>query len=115
MTTKAAVDPLIQKPYLMELARTYLGATPPRTPLRFATVRRLEGLPPRAGPGRLGQTLLDNSVHLCGALGSADVVVTLEAWPDMIHAFPLFHDQLAAGRRALARAGEFIRAWQSHG
>jgi monoterpene epsilon-lactone hydrolase len=115
MTTKAAVDPLIQKPYLMELAKAYLGAAPPRTPLASPLFADLEGLPPVLIQVGSAETLLDDSVQLCGALGSADVVVTLEVWPDMIHAFPLFHEQLAAGRRALARAGEFIRARQSAG
>ena len=115
MMTKAAVDPLIQKPYLMDLAKAYLGATPPRTALASPLFADLEGLPPVLIQVGSAETLLDDSVRLCGALGSADVVVTLEVWPDMIHAFPLFHEQLAAGRRALARAGEFIRARQSAG
>jgi acetyl esterase/lipase len=115
MMTKAAVDPLIQKPYLMDLAKAYLGASPPRTALASPLFADLEGLPPVLIQVGSAETLLDDSVRLCGALGSADVVVTLEVWPDMIHAFPLFHEQLAAGRRALARAGEFIRARQSAG
>src|SRR5262245_6323064 len=32
MTTKAAVDPMIQKPYLLEIAGLYLGAVDARTP-----------------------------------------------------------------------------------
>jgi hypothetical protein len=35
--------------------------------------------------------------------------VTLEIWPDMIHAWPLWNAKLAAGRRALANAGAFVR------
>jgi hypothetical protein len=31
-------------------------------------------------------------------------------YPDRIHVWPLFHQQVAAGRRALASAGQFIRA-----
>jgi len=58
------------------------------------------------------ETLLDDSVRLAGALGAAGDVVTLEVWPDMIHAFPLFHEQVAAARRAIARAGAFIRSAQ---
>ena len=38
-----------------------------------------------------------------------DVAVTLEIWPHMIHAWPLWNARLAAGRRALASAGAFIR------
>jgi hypothetical protein len=29
----------------------------------------------------------------------------------MIHAWHLFHPQVAAGRRALAAVGDFIRRW----
>ena len=38
-------------------------------------------------------------------------MVRLEIWPDMIHAWHLFYQELAAGRRALAQAGDFIRAY----
>jgi hypothetical protein len=31
----------------------------------------------------------------------------------MIHAFPLFHQQVAAARRAIERAGHFIRSVQA--
>ena len=44
-----------------------------------------------------------------GRAGAAEVAVTLEVWPDMIHVWHLFHPQLAAGRRAIAKAGAFIR------
>jgi acetyl esterase/lipase len=108
METKAAVDPLIQKPYLMELAQAYLGGVSPRTPLASPLFADLRGLPPILIQVGSAETLLDDSVRLCGALGSADVVVTLEVWPAMIHAFPLFNQQLAAGRRAIVRAGKFI-------
>jgi hypothetical protein len=36
--------------------------------------------------------------------------VTLEIWPDMIHAWPLWNAHLEPGRRALAHAGAFIRS-----
>ena len=56
------------------------------------------------------ETLLDDAVRLAGAAGTADVRVTLEVWPDMIHAWHLFYQQVAAGRRALVAVGAFIRA-----
>jgi epsilon-lactone hydrolase len=31
-------------------------------------------------------------------------------WPDMIHVWPLFYQQVTAGRRALAEAGAFMRS-----
>ncbi len=112
MATKAAVDPLIEKPYLMELADSYLGSVSPRTPMASPLFADLRGLPPILIQVGSAETLLDDSTRLAGALGCADVAVTLEVWPDMIHAFPLFHEQLAAGRHAIARAGAFIRSVQ---
>jgi acetyl esterase/lipase len=44
-----------------------------------------------------------------GAMGAADVAVTLEIWPRMIHAWALWNARLEDGRKALERAGEFMR------
>ena len=55
------------------------------------------------------ETLLEDSTRLAAALGAANVAVTLEIWPDMIHAWPMWNAHLESGRRALAHAGEFIR------
>ncbi|MGA9869431.1 MAG: alpha/beta hydrolase [Acetobacteraceae bacterium] len=106
---KAAVDPMIQRPYLQELATAYLAGGDPRAPLVSPLHADLRGLPPLLIQVGSAETLLDDSVRLAGAAGAADIAVTLEVYPDMIHAFPLFHQQLAAGRRALAAAGRFMR------
>ena len=45
MTSKAAVDPLIQKPYLIETAAAYLRGTDPRSPLVSPIHADLHGLP----------------------------------------------------------------------
>jgi len=37
------------------------------------------------------------------------VLVALEVWPHMIHAWPLWNARLAPGRRALESAGAFLR------
>jgi acetyl esterase/lipase len=108
MTTKAPVDPLIQKPYLLELAGAYLNGADPRTPLASPIYADLKGLPPMLIQVGSAETLLDDSVRLAGVAGAADVRVTLEVWPDMIHAWHLFYQQVAAGRRALATVGAFI-------
>jgi epsilon-lactone hydrolase len=44
-------------------------------------------------------------------MGAADVAVTLEIWPRMIHAWALWNARLEDGRKALERAGEFMRRW----
>ncbi len=110
LESKAAVDPLIQAPYLAELATAYLGGADPKSPLISPIYADLRGLPPSLIQVGSAETLLDDAVRVAGVAGAADVAVTLQVWPEMIHAWHLFHPQLAAGRRALAVVGAFIRA-----
>ncbi|MGA1726037.1 MAG: hypothetical protein ACO38G_07970 [Burkholderiaceae bacterium] len=42
--------------------------------------------------------------------GAAHVAVTLEVWPEMIHVWHVMHPVLAAGRKAIANGGAFVRA-----
>jgi monoterpene epsilon-lactone hydrolase len=107
--TKAAIDPMISKDYILELAGWYLAGTAPRTPLAAPLYANLEGLPPVLIQVGSAETLLDDSIEIAARAGVADVRVTLEVWPRMIHAWPLFHQQLTDGRRAIAAAGSFIR------
>jgi epsilon-lactone hydrolase len=110
LATKAAVDPLIHKEYLEELAAAYLPAGMDRKDPRVSPLYGdLEGLPPALVQVGSAEALLDDAVRFAGAAGAADVSVTLEVWPDMIHAWPLWNAQLEPGRRALMQAGEFIR------
>jgi acetyl esterase/lipase len=109
MESKAATDPMVQKVYLLEIAALYRGAAGARTPLVSPLHADLHGLPPLLIQVGSAETLLDEGVAFAGKAGAAEVAVTLEIWPDMIHVWHLFHPQLAAGRRAIARAGGFIR------
>lgn len=108
--SKATVDPMIQKPYLLELAAAYLKGADPRSPLASPIHADLRGLPPMLIQVGSAETLLDDSVRLARAAAMVDVRVTLEVWPDMIHAWHLFYQQLGAGRRSLAAVGAFIRS-----
>jgi acetyl esterase/lipase len=110
MTSKAAVDPLIQKPYLSELAAMYLRGGDPHAPLVSPIHADLRGLPPMLIQVGGAETLLDDAVRLAAVAGAMDVRVTLQVWPHMIHAWHLFFPQVEAGRRSLAEAGAFIRA-----
>ncbi len=111
LVTKAAVDPIVHKEYLNELVEAYLPAgverNDPRVSPLFADLR---GFPPTLIQVGSAETLLDDAVRFSRASGEADVAVTLEIWPHMIHAWHLWNAQLADGRRALANAGAFIRA-----
>ena len=109
--TKAAIDPLIHKEYLNELADAYLPAgvdrKDPRVSPLYADLRDFPAMLIQTGSD---ETLLDDATLLAARAGAADVAVTLEIWPHMIHAWPLWNAHLEDGRRALASAGSFIRA-----
>ncbi len=109
MASKASVDPIIQRDYLAGLAAQYLAGADPADPRASPLRSDLGGLPPLLISCGSAETLLDDSVRLAGAAAAADVRVTLEVWPGMIHAFPLFFERLSDGARALARVGAFVR------
>ena len=67
------------------------------------------GFPPTLIQVGSAETLLSDATRLAEALGAADVDVSLEIWPHMIHAWPVWNAALADGRLALARAGAFVR------
>jgi acetyl esterase/lipase len=110
MASKAMVDPLIQLPYPAALATAYLHGADPRNPFVSPIHADLRGLPPMLIQVGSAETLLSDSIQLAARAGEADVRVTLQIWPEMIHAWHLFHPQLAAGREALAAVGRFVRA-----
>jgi epsilon-lactone hydrolase len=111
LSSKDAVDPLIHKPYLEELAGAYLPAAIDRKDPRVSPLYAdLRGFPPTLIQIGSDETLLDDSVRFAAVAGAADVAVTLEIWPHMIHAWPLWNAHLEDGRRALANAGAFMRA-----
>jgi acetyl esterase/lipase len=109
MLSKAAVDPMIQQSYLLELAHAFAGGRDFADPSISPQHADLAGLPPLLIQVGSEETLLDDAVTLAGRAGAAGVAVTLEIWPDMIHAFPMFFPRVAASRRATANAGAFIR------
>lgn len=86
----------------------------------IAIVRRLLGAKPRPAGwaerrarivevGAAMPVAADRS-RVAGAAAAADIAATLEIWPHMIHAVPLWKAQLADARSALARAGAFLRS-----
>ena len=109
MESKADVDPLIQKPYLLEAAASYLNGADARMPLASPLYGDLSGLPPLLIHVGTAETLLDDSVRLARRAAQADVRVVLDIWPDMIHAWSLFYQQLDAGRQSLATMGAFVQ------
>src|SRR6266568_3052431 len=106
LASKAAVDPLIHKEYLNELADAYLPADMDRKDPRVSPLYVDFGnFPPMLIQVGSDETLLDDAARLAARAGAADVAVTLQIWPHMIHAWPLWNAHLKDGRRALANVG----------
>jgi len=110
LSSRDAIDPLIHREYLDELADAYLPAGMDRKDPRVSPLYAdLRGFPPILVQVGSAETLLDDATPFAAAAGAADVMVTLEIWPHMIHAWPLWNAHLKAGRRALVSAGAFMR------
>ena len=109
MTTKASVDPIVQRPGLLWFANLYLGGAHPRTPLAAPLYADLHGLPPLFIHVGTAETLLDDATRLADCAKAAGVDVTLEAWEEMIHVWHLFAALLPEGQQAIERLGAYIR------
>ena len=109
---KDAVDPLIHRGYLTELADAYAPAGLDRRDPRLSPLYAdLTGFPPTLIQVGSSEGLLDDALRFARAAGAADVDVTLEVWPHMIHAFPIWNAHLEPARRALASLGAFFRGY----
>jgi len=110
LASQDAVDPLIHKGYLNELADAYLPTgidrKDPRVSPLYADFRSFPPILIQVGSA---ETLLDDATRLAAVAGAVDVPTTLEIWPHMIHAWHLWNAHLEPGRRALVSAGAFIR------
>jgi len=109
MESKAAIDPIVQKANILDMARLYLDGADPRSPLAAPLYADLAGLPPLLIQVGAAETLLDDAVRLAQRAGAADVRVDLQVWPEMIHIWPIYYPELRAGKQALDAAGTFIR------
>jgi epsilon-lactone hydrolase len=112
LSSKEAIDPLIHKQYLIELTDAYLPAGMDRKDPRVSPLYAdLKGFSPLLIQVGSAETLLGDATRFAAVAGADDVRVTLEIWPKMIHAWPLWNARLEPGRRALASAGAFIRQY----
>ena len=110
LASKDACDPLIHKGYLKELSDAYLSGQVPQSDPRVSPLfGNFAGFPPMLIQVGSAETLMDDAVRLAAAAGEANVRVTLEIWPHMIHAWQLWNARLPSGRAALASAGAFMR------
>jgi monoterpene epsilon-lactone hydrolase len=108
--TKADADPIVQRSGVEEMARAYLGAAPPRTPLASPLFADLRGLPPLLIHVGSDEVLLDDAVQLEARAKAAGVDATLEVYDRMIHVWHWFLPMLEEAESAVAAIGRFVRS-----
>ncbi len=108
MTSRAKLDPMVQKEGLMGMAAMYLNGKDAKTPLASPLFADLRGLPPLLIQVGDHETLLDDSRTLEKNAKAAGVDVTLEVWDEMIHVWQLFHPMLPEGVKALEHIGGYL-------
>lgn len=108
--TRAAVDPIVKRPGIDEMARAYLGATAAQTPLASPLFAELRGLPPLLIHVGSDEVLLDDAVQLADRAKTAGVDATLEVWDRMIHVWHWFLPMLDEAQGAVDGIGRFIQS-----
>lgn len=110
MTTRAAVDPVVQKEGLLGMAKLYLGDADPKNPLAAPLHANMAGLPPLLIQVGDHETLLDDSNRIAERARKAGVDVTLKVWDEMPHVWHLFAPILPEGQQAIDEIGAFFQA-----
>ncbi|HEU4854678.1 MAG TPA: alpha/beta hydrolase [Nitrosospira sp.] len=110
LESKDHIDPIIHHGYLVELADAYAPTSlDRRNPLLSPLFSALVGFPPTLIQVGSAETLLSDSTRFAEVAAEANVATTLEVWPEMIHAWPLWNAGLTDARLALKSAGQFMK------
>ncbi len=102
-------DPAISRDRLDALARLYLGKAQADDALASPLHADLKGLAPLLIQVGGEEVLLSDATTLAERAGAANVEVSLEVWPQMMHVFQVFNDLLEEARAANARLAGWMR------
>jgi acetyl esterase/lipase len=110
-TKCAARDPMITREAIGMIAAAYLGRKPDDA---FTSPVRADptGLPPMFIQVGADEILLSDATSFATNAAMAGIAVKLHVWPEMPHAWPLFHPHLRAGLTGIDEAGSWMRAMQ---
>ncbi len=109
MTSRADMDPMVQRDGLVGMAGLYLGDASPTTPLAAPMYADLKGLPSLLIQVGASETLFDDAVRLDQKASASGVETVFEEWDEMIHVWHIFAPMLDEGQQAIERVGEFMR------
>jgi acetyl esterase/lipase len=109
MQSRAALDPVVTREGMVNLAQMYLGDRSRREPLASPTYAKLERLPPMLVQLGTRELQYDDVMAFTLKLRSAGVAVDVEVWEGMLHVFQMF-PVLADSARAIDRIGAYLRS-----
>jgi monoterpene epsilon-lactone hydrolase len=105
---KAAVDPLLTRGSLKEMADAYLDGADPCDVRASPALADLSGLPPMLIHAGSDEVLLDDAIALVDAAGVSHVEAQLVVWAGMIHVWHMFHAMLPEGGKAIDALAQFV-------
>lgn len=109
MTTRDALDPMVHKAGLLEMAAQYLNGADSRSPLAAPLHADLGGLPPLLVQVGTSETLYDDSTRIAAKARAAGVDVTLQEYDELFHVFQAFA-MLPEAQQATDHIGAFVRS-----
>jgi acetyl esterase/lipase len=109
MTSRAALDPMVQREGVAEMASQYLGKTSARDPLASPIHANLAGLPPLMIQVGTSETLFDDAARLDARARCEGVEVHFEAWDEMVHVWHMFAGMCPESQEAIEHMGAFIK------
>ena len=110
MTTRAAVDCMVTREGLLEMAAWYLDGADPHTPLASPVYADLAGLSPLLILVGGDETLLDDAARLARSGGMAGVDTTLYVGAGMQHVFPIWSGAFPEADAAIQPIGQWVMA-----
>lgn len=108
-TSRAELDPVLNKGTMPQFIGYYLGDRDPKTPLASPLYADLHGLPPLYIHVGDDEILLDDSRMLAERARAAGVDVSLEVWEGMWHVFHSSASQVPEGTQAIEKIGAFVK------
>ena len=106
----AALDPMVSRSGLDEMARCYIGDGDPHDELASPLFAAdLSGLPPVLVEVGAHEVLLDDATSLAERLHDAGGSATLTVWPELIHVFQAFPAEvIPESDLSIAAVGSFL-------
>lgn len=99
---------LLSPDHYARAAEQYAGDKERNNPLLSPLYGDLTGLPPLFIQTGTHDLLYTEAMQLAERAENQGVQITLDTWPNMVHAFQMFAPQFPESQDAIERAGEFV-------